>query len=57
MNENKCIYCGKVISDKQKVCASCERELMKLGMIMQSRQATEEEVETAYKMMEARNDD
>ena len=57
MNENKCIYCGKTVDNNQKTCASCERGFMKLGMIMQSRQATEEEVDAARKMMEAKNDD
>jgi ribosomal protein S26 len=48
MNEERCICCGKTIPEGKQVCWSCEHRMIKAGAILQSRNATEEEVAKAY---------
>lgn len=47
--DNKCLYCDKIIPEGIQVCPTCEYKLTKIGMILQSQNATEEEVKEAYK--------
>ena len=49
---NKCLYCNKTIPDRERVCRACEREEIKMGMILQSLNATPAEVKSAYDFME-----
>lgn len=48
MDTNKCINCGRVIPKNRTVCLRCENEELKFGKILQTINATEEEVEDAY---------
>jgi hypothetical protein len=54
MNDNRCLYCNEIIPDGEKVCKSCERAEIKMGMILQSLNASEEEVKSAYDFMEGK---
>ena len=48
MNEERCVCCGEIIPEGQQTCINCEQCMMKIGAILQSRNATEEEVAKAY---------
>lgn len=49
---NTCLYCNEIIPEGGQVCPTCDHKLMKIGMILQSNNATEEEVEEVYKDLE-----
>ena len=51
MNENKCICCGAVIPEGRQVCWGCEHNEVKVGSILQSYEATAQEVDDAYKSL------
>ena len=55
MNEERCICCGEVIPEGRQVCWSCEHRMIKMGAILQSRNATEEEVAKAYNFLKAKH--
>ena len=48
MRENKCICCGEVIPKGREMCIGCERDILYIGMILQSNNATKDEVRKAY---------
>lgn len=54
MNEERCVCCGEVIPEGRQVCLSCEYSITKVGAILQSRNATEEEVTKAYIFLRTR---
>lgn len=56
MHNNRCLYCNIIIPEGRIFCPICEGEQIKLGMILQSHQATNEEVDKAYDFMEESND-
>ena len=56
MNNNRCLYCNEIIPEGIMICPSCENGQMKIGMILQSLNATKEEVKLAYDFMEGNND-
>lgn len=56
MNNNRCLYCNEIIPEGRMVCFNCERVQMKMGMILQSLNATEEQVKTVYNAMEKKDD-
>lgn len=49
--ENKCVVCNEIIPEGRMICPLCERYSIKAGMILQSRQSTQEEVKQAYDFM------
>ena len=51
MDESKCVCCGKIIPKDRIVCIRCECEEIKYGTILQSQDATAEEVEDTYKWL------
>lgn len=54
MNQEYCIHCGKPLSaEGTMTCWSCERKEIKLGAMLQSNNATEEEVKEAYELLYA----
>lgn len=53
--EEKCIYCGEVIPEGRIVCAQCENAILRMGAILQSNEATEEEVDEAYDFIQTDN--
>lgn len=36
MNENKCICCNDIIPEGRQICWSCEHNVLKAGIILQS---------------------
>ena len=50
--ENKCVVCGEIIPEGRMVCPLCDRHYIKAGMILQSNQSTNEEIEQAYDFIE-----
>lgn len=54
MDANRCVCCGKIISEDRQVCWGCERQEVKTGMLLQSLKATPEDVESAYIFLEKR---
>ena len=57
MNEERCICCGEIVPEGRQVCWSCEHSMTKVGAILQSRNATEEEVAKAYNFLETQEKD
>ena len=55
MNNNRCVVCNEIIPEGRMVCSSCEQVEMKMGLILQSLSATDEEVDKAYNFMEGNN--
>ena len=55
MNEY-CVHCHSVIPEERQVCFACERGRIKLGMILQTLNATKEDVGSAYNFMEGEDD-
>lgn len=51
-----CIYCERIAQEGQEACASCRRNIIKLGSILQSCNATQEEVAAAYDFLECQNE-
>ena len=48
MDAEKCMYCRAIIPEGRDVCPICEYKLIKAGSILQSNNATEEEIEGFY---------
>jgi uncharacterized Zn finger protein (UPF0148 family) len=53
MSIDTCIHCGRVIPEGRIICPICEQKEVKLGAILQSNNATEEEIEGAYELLYA----
>ena len=51
MDADRCVCCGEIVPEGRMICRRCEREEMKYGAILQSQNATEEEVKDAYKWL------
>ena len=54
--EDKCVICNDVIPEGRMVCPQCENKQIKMGMILQSNHATDEEVKKAYNFIEWREE-
>ena len=48
MDAEKCVCCGEIIPEGRMVCPNCNGHITKVGSLLQSRDATKEEVEKAY---------
>lgn len=57
MDAERCIHCGRIIPEGRMVCFKCENEEKKIGMILQTNEATAEEVEAAYNWLYASLDE
>lgn len=53
MSVDTCLYCGRIVPEGRMICPICEQKATKLGSILQSNNATEEEVENAYEWLYA----
>ena len=53
MSANTCVHCGRIIPEGRLGCPICERKEMKLGAMLQSNNATKEEVKDAYEWLYA----
>ena len=57
MDADKCICCGKIIPEGRMICWKCEHAEINIGTILQTNNATTEEVEDAYQWLYADIDD
>lgn len=48
MDAERCIYCREIIPEGRDVCDICEHKIMKMGRLLQSMNATDEEIQKAY---------
>ena len=48
MSVGRCIYCNEMIPEEKKVCNLCGQRDIRVGTILQSQNATKEEVAEAY---------
>ena len=55
MNEY-CVCRHSVIPEGRRVCFACEKGRIKLGMILQTLNATKEDIGSAYNFMEGEDD-
>ena len=53
MDANRCVCCGEIIPEGRQICYRCEHYTTKVGAILQSRNATKEEVKSAYEWLYA----
>lgn len=51
MSEERCICCGNIIQEGRQICCSCERDIVKIGSILQSHNATEDDVIKAHEFI------
>lgn len=51
MDAERCICCGAIIPEGRMTCPMCEQKEMKYGSILQSQDATVEEVKEAYEWL------
>lgn len=52
MNEDRCICCGEIIPEGRQVCLNCEYRVGKIGSILQSQNATKDDVIKAYEFIQ-----
>lgn len=57
MDANRCVCCGEIIPEGRMTCPQCEYKEIKTGVILQSNNATEKEVQDAYEWLYANIDD
>lgn len=57
MDVDRCICCGNPIPEGRMVCPRCEQKEIKYGSILQSQNATTQEVEDAYQWLYANIDE
>ena len=55
MDAERCAFCDAIIPEGTHVCWSCEHKVMKTGAILQSLEATDEEVKQAYDFLKTNN--
>lgn len=48
MDADRCVSCGEIIPEGRMICLKCEQKEIRLGMILQTNNATPDEVEDAY---------
>lgn len=48
MDAERCVSCGRVIPEGRMICPICEQKEMKYGSILQSQNATAEQVQEVY---------
>lgn len=51
MSEERCICCGDIIQEGRQICWSCERDIVKIGSILQSNNSTEDDVIKAHEFI------
>lgn len=51
MDAERCVSCGTIIPEGRIVCPMCEQKEVKYGSILQSQDATIEEVEEVYEWL------
>lgn len=52
MSEERCIHCGRIIPEGRITCQMCDREISQMGRLLQSADATKEDIVGAYSFLE-----
>lgn len=53
MDADRCLWCDEIIPEGIMVCPTCEQKEVKVGTILQTINATKEEIEDAYNRLYA----
>ena len=51
MDVDRCIICGEPVPEGRQVCWGCEHHIDKIGSILQSQNATKDDVIKAYEFI------
>ena len=51
MDADRCVCCGRIIPEGRMICTRCEKDDTRIGSILQSNNATEDEVKDAYEWL------
>ena len=54
--KKRCTSCNEIIQNEEIMCSNCRHIQMKIGMILQSLNATKEQLEEIYAAMEKKDD-
>lgn len=54
MNEDRCVCCGEIIPEGRMVCPQCDQQEIRIGNLLQSINATSEQIKKAYEFLEKR---
>lgn len=52
MDVDRCIVCGDIVPEGRQICLNCEYRIDKIGTILQSQNATKDDVIKAYEFIQ-----
>ena len=52
MDVDRCIVCGEPVPEGRQICLNCEYRVDKIGSILQSQNATKDDVIRAYEFIQ-----
>ena len=52
MDVDRCIVCGEPVPEGRQICLNCEYRVVKIGSILQSQNATKDDVIRAYEFIQ-----
>ena len=52
MDVDRCIVCGEPVPEGRQICLNCEYHVDKIGSILQSQNATKDDVIRAYEFIQ-----
>ena len=52
MDVDRCIVCGEPVPEGRQICLNCEYRVDKIGSILQSQNATKDDVIKAYEFIQ-----
>ena len=52
MDVDRCIVCGEIVPEGRQICLNCEYRVDKIGSILQSQNATKDDVIKAYEIIQ-----
>ena len=52
MDVDRCIVCGEPVPEGRQICLNCEYRIDKIGTILQSQNATKDDVIRAYEFIQ-----
>ena len=52
MDVDRCVVCGEIVPEGRQICLNCEYRIDKIGTILQSQNATKDDVIRAYEFIQ-----
>ena len=52
MDVDRCVVCGEIVPEGRQICLNCEYRVDKIGSILQSQNATKDDVIKAYEFIQ-----